>query len=113
MLRRRRILIGIVCKSSIIVIEDVDTTTPPKSPELWLSFRYAQLTIAHRDHINCGHELKDKHIVFAQAILKKQHVELSVLRSLLTTQANPAAAMTTPPTVLKALMYSCTDVSHA
>ena len=66
-------------KSSIIVVKDVDTTTPPKSPEPWLSFNRAQLTIADRDLTTCGDKLNDKHIAFAQAILKKQHVELSGL----------------------------------
>ena len=94
MLRRRRILIGIVRKSSIIVVEDVDTTTPPKSPEPWLSFGHAQLTIAHRDLITCGDELNDKHIAFAQAILKKQHIKLSGLQSslMLPKQITPVTA---------------------
>ena len=67
-------------KSSIIAVKDVDTTTPPKSPEPWLSFNRAQLTIADRDLTTCGDKLNDKHIAFAQAILKKQHVELSGLQ---------------------------------
>ena len=81
-------------KSSIIVVEDVDTTTPPKSPELWLSFDCAQLTIADRDLITCGDELNNKHIAFSQAILKKQHVELSGLPShlMLPKQSTPITA---------------------
>ena len=49
--------------SSIIVVEDVNTTTHGKSLEPWLSFKLAQLTTADRDLIASGDELTNKHIV--------------------------------------------------
>ena len=49
--------------SSIIVVEDVNTTTHGKSLEPWLSFKLAHLTTADRDLIASGDELTNKHIV--------------------------------------------------
>lgn len=82
-------------KSSVIVVEGADTITHAKSTEPWLSFNHAQLTIADRDLITCGDELTDRHIAFAQAILKKQHTELSGLQSplMLPKQSTPVTAL--------------------
>ena len=47
----------------------------------WLSFNHIKLTEADRDIVTMGEQLTDKHINFAQFILKKQFVKLLGLQS--------------------------------
>ena len=69
--------------NEIIDIESVQCTTLNDGPEPWLSFSRITLTIIDQDLIIQGKKLNDKHLNFAQAILKKQCAHLNGLHSTL------------------------------
>ena len=63
--------------NEIIDIESVQCTTLNDGPKPWLSFSRITLTIIDQDLIIQGKKLNDKHLNFAQAILKKQCAHLN------------------------------------
>ena len=69
--------------NEIIDIESVQCTTLNDGPKPWLSFSHITLTIIDQDLIIQGKKLNDKHLNFAQAILKKQCAHLNGLHSTL------------------------------
>lgn len=69
--------------TEIIDIESVQCTILDDGPKPWLSFSHITLTITDQDLIIQGKRLNDKHLNFAQAILKKQCAHLNGLYSTL------------------------------
>ena len=69
--------------NEIIEIESVQCTTLNDGPKPWLSFSRITLTIIDQDLIIQSKKLNDKHLNFAQAILKKQCAHLNGLHSML------------------------------
>ena len=67
--------------NEIIEIESVQCTTFNDEPKPWLSFSRITLTIIDKDLIIQRKKLNDKHLNFAQAILKKQCAHLNGLYS--------------------------------
>lgn len=68
-----------ITKTSPIIVDNI--TMQAYSQKEWLRIDHHYLSIFERDIIISGDWLTDKHINFAQHILKKQHVELSGLTS--------------------------------
>ena len=54
------------------------------SPKVWIAFERKVLTEADKDIVTLGEKLNDKHINFAQALIKKKFGNLSGLHSTLT-----------------------------
>ena len=63
--------------NEIIDNESVQCTTFNDGPKPWLSFSHITLMIIDQDLIIQGKKLNDKHLNFAQAILKKQCANLN------------------------------------
>ena len=66
----------------VISVDDIALDTV--SPKVWIAFGRKVLTQADKDIVMLGEKLNDKHINFAQALIKKQFNNLSGLHSTLT-----------------------------
>ena len=74
------------------VIDLSDVNTQERTSKPWVTFNGLELTMADKHIISSGDLLSDKHMNFAQGLLRRQHQELTGLQStlLLATHRNPA-----------------------
>ena len=99
-----------LCVTTDLEVIDVDRTVSSmslSSEEPWLKYNRYTLNTADKAQISSGHKLTDKHINFAQAILKNQFNHLSGLQSTLLAKQS---AQKVVENVLQ-IIY-CEDMQH-